>query len=219
MRWLWLVLAACSSPPPRAPVANAASAPPAPFALTPARKFVLDGLGAELFGPDLVYARANDRGEVTACTNEPEQGAAFTTTCSIMLDDQAFIRLDGGLAVMQPDTSRDIDHGEQFARQPLADDLRRVRAHILPSSRAFTRACDAAGPVSCAPLGTTAAVDANGHLTLRFRGEVQGEIDLCEDKPARPDRAIVMVDVPGRHVLLMAHALGCPIGGFVMTIP
>ena len=218
MKRLCLVLAACGEPA-RAPVDNTAGTP---IVITPARKFVLDGLGSELFGPERVYARANDRGEVVACVTEPETGSAFRTTCSILLADEAFMRLDAGLSVMLPDAARTIDRGEEspMTTRALADDFKRVRAHALPSSRALVRACEADGPVACSVLGAKAVVEANGHLALSFAGEIQGELNVCDgDAPRWPAHAVVRVDAPSRHVLIAASAPGCPLAGFLMAVP
>ena len=215
MNRLCLVLSACASAPPSGPVFNTATAP-----LTRAQRFVLDGLGSELFGPDPVHVRANDRGEVVTCVTHPEGDGAFTTRCSILLPTEPLAILGGGLPVMLPDAARAIDRGEPAPLGPLADDLRRVRAHVLPTSRAFVRICDAAGRLSCDVLGATATVAINGFVSLSFAGEIQSQVGLCTHDPLRPSvHATVLVDAPSRHVLVMATTAGCPIAGFVMRVP
>ncbi|MFT3694056.1 MAG: hypothetical protein QM831_13005 [Kofleriaceae bacterium] len=220
MKWLCLVLAACGSTPAPA-LSNAVPATKAPQ--TPAEKFIADGLGPELFGPDLAYARANPAGEVAACTNKREADGAFTTWCAIEIADEPFANLDS-LAVMQPEMARAMNRGQDISpmtRQQLADDLRRVHVHLEPSSRAFTPVCDAAGPLSCKVLGATAAVDANGHVSLSFSGEIQGEVQLCNDfdKPVHPTHATVLVESVSRRVLVVATAPQCDNAGFVMLVP
>jgi hypothetical protein len=207
MRPAWLVFFAACGAVPVAPVANKQPAP-RPLEPTAPRAFLLEGLGPELFGPNPIYARATDDGRAVACVTDHE-----TTKCGMVDHSTPFARIE--LTVMNPELAHDMASWTEATRDAHADDLKRIRHHIAPSSRALTQFCRADGPVACDPLGLHAKVDAKGHVSLSWSGEIQGELDICDDVPASPSHAEVLADQRANIVVIVATA-SCGFAGFVM---
>jgi hypothetical protein len=209
MRHAWLgLLAACGA----APVTPVANKQPAPsFELTAPRTFLLAGLGPELFGPNPIYARATDDGRAAACVTDRE-----TTKCGMVDDSTPFERIT--FTVMDPELARAMATWNERTRDAYAGDLERIHHHIDPSSRALAQICHADGPVACDPMGLHAKVDANGQVSLSWGGEIQGELEVCDETPALPSHAEVLADERGKVVVIVATA-ACGSSGFLMRAP